>query len=60
MSCLLQQVLNCALDDIEFFVARMQKVAEAFSQLNQRNKSKKIKKKGPAGLSSSSVVARLQ
>ncbi|XP_072242076.1 epidermal growth factor receptor kinase substrate 8-like protein 2 isoform X2 [Leuresthes tenuis] len=42
------QVLNCALDDIEFFVARMQKVAEAFSQLNQRNKSKKNKKKGPA------------
>uniref|UniRef100_A0A8C6NN69 Epidermal growth factor receptor kinase substrate 8-like protein 2 n=1 Tax=Nothobranchius furzeri TaxID=105023 RepID=A0A8C6NN69_NOTFU len=43
-----QQVLNCALDDIEIFVARLQKAAEAFSQLNQRNKSKKNKKKGPA------------
>ncbi|XP_028305041.1 epidermal growth factor receptor kinase substrate 8-like protein 2 isoform X2 [Gouania willdenowi] len=42
------QVLNCALDDIEIFVARLQKAAEAFSQLNQRNKSKKNKKKGPA------------
>ncbi|KAM4572743.1 epidermal growth factor receptor kinase substrate 8-like protein 2 isoform 2-T2 [Odontesthes bonariensis] len=42
------QVLNCSLDDIEFFVAKLQKVAEAFSQLNQRNKSKKNKKKGPA------------
>ncbi|CAB1331799.1 unnamed protein product [Coregonus sp. 'balchen'] len=42
------QILNCALDDIEVFVARLQKAAEAFSQLNQRNKSKKIKKKGPA------------
>lgn len=49
--CLPQQVLNCALDDIEIFVARLQKAAEAFSQLNQRNKSKKNKKKGPAGLS---------
>ncbi|XP_008304694.1 epidermal growth factor receptor kinase substrate 8-like protein 2 isoform X2 [Stegastes partitus] len=42
------QILNCALDDIELFVARVQKAAEAFSQLNQRNKSKKNKKKGPA------------
>ncbi|XP_023146446.1 epidermal growth factor receptor kinase substrate 8-like protein 2 isoform X2 [Amphiprion ocellaris] len=42
------QVLNCALDDIEIFVTRVQKAAEAFSQLNQRNKSKKNKKKGPA------------
>uniref|UniRef100_A0A673X3R3 EPS8 signaling adaptor L2 n=1 Tax=Salmo trutta TaxID=8032 RepID=A0A673X3R3_SALTR len=42
------QILNCSLDDIEIFVARLQKAAEAFSQLNQRNKSKKIKKKGPA------------
>uniref|UniRef100_A0A4W6DXY7 Epidermal growth factor receptor kinase substrate 8-like protein 2 n=1 Tax=Lates calcarifer TaxID=8187 RepID=A0A4W6DXY7_LATCA len=42
------QILNCALDDIEIFVARVQKAAEAFSQLNQRNKSKKNKKKGPA------------
>ncbi|XP_074532854.1 epidermal growth factor receptor kinase substrate 8-like protein 2 isoform X2 [Halichoeres trimaculatus] len=42
------QILNCALDDIELFVARLQKAAEAFSQLNHRNKSKKNKKKGPA------------
>ncbi|XP_031657334.1 LOW QUALITY PROTEIN: epidermal growth factor receptor kinase substrate 8-like protein 2 [Oncorhynchus kisutch] len=42
------QILNCSLDDIEVFVARLQKAAEAFSQLNQRNKSKKSKKKGPA------------
>ncbi|XP_029290503.1 epidermal growth factor receptor kinase substrate 8-like protein 2 [Cottoperca gobio] len=42
------QILNCALDDIEIFVARLQKASDAFSQLNQRNKSKKNKKKGPA------------
>ncbi|CAL1595722.1 unnamed protein product [Knipowitschia caucasica] len=42
------QILNCALDDIEIFVSRLQKAAEAFSQLNQRNKSKKNKKKAPA------------
>uniref|UniRef100_A0AAY4DYC1 Epidermal growth factor receptor kinase substrate 8-like protein 2 n=1 Tax=Denticeps clupeoides TaxID=299321 RepID=A0AAY4DYC1_9TELE len=42
------QILNCALDDIEIFVARLQKAAEAFTQLNQRNKSRKNKKRGPA------------
>lgn len=46
-----QQVLNCTLDDIEVFMSRLQKAAEAFSQLSHRNKSKKNKKKGPAGLS---------
>ena len=49
--CLPQQILNCSLDDIEIFVARLQKAKDAFSQLNNRNKSKKNKKKGPAGLS---------
>ncbi|XP_066490273.1 epidermal growth factor receptor kinase substrate 8-like protein 2 [Tiliqua scincoides] len=42
------QTLNCTLDDIEVFVSKLQKAAEAFKQLNQRKKGKKNKKKGPA------------
>ncbi|XP_050956329.1 epidermal growth factor receptor kinase substrate 8-like protein 2 isoform X1 [Labeo rohita] len=42
------QILNCCLDDIEVFIARLHKAAEAFAQLNQRNRSKKNKKRGPA------------
>ncbi|XP_076863125.1 epidermal growth factor receptor kinase substrate 8-like protein 2 isoform X2 [Brachyhypopomus gauderio] len=42
------QILNCALDDIEIFVARLHKAAEAFAQLNQRNKARKNKKRAPA------------